>query len=90
MSLYSEHLQLQRRYGAKALKRILKLSVALGFNENRTLVDLKNDEFECVVDSIEINQDKFNQAKQQMAQKQRAKKLQKQRAEQAQQRQENQ
>lgn len=77
MSLYSEHLQLQRRYGAKALKRILKLSTALGFDENHTLVDLKNDEFECVVDSVEINQNKFNQAKQQIAQKQRVKQAQK-------------
>lgn len=90
MSLYSEHLQLQRRYGAKALKRILKLSNALGFDENHTLVDLKNDEFECVVDSVEINQNKLTQAKQQMAQKQRAKMVQKQRKEQAQRRQENQ
>lgn len=78
MSLYSEHLQLQRRYGAKALKRILKLSNALGLDENNTLVDLKNDEFDCVVASVEINQDKLNQAKQQMAQKQREKQARKQ------------
>lgn len=76
MSVYSEQLEFQRRYGAKAYKRILKLSDALGYTygESDTLLDVTNDEFKCILDAVEINQDKLKQAHQKLAEKKQAKK----------------
>ena len=46
MSLLDEQRQLERRYGAKALKRLLKLSKQLKFSDENTLVDLSNSDFD--------------------------------------------
>lgn len=78
MSLYSENVQLNRQYGSKALKRILKLSDTLGFTygETDTLVDLTNDEFDSFLKAVSFDKNKYEQAKQQAEQKKLAKKRQ--------------
>lgn len=74
MSFYSEELEMRRKYGEKALRRMFKLSDTLGFKKDKTLVDLDNDEFNCVLSSVEINQDKLARAKQLMVQKKQQRK----------------
>lgn len=77
MSLYSENVQLERQYGSKALKRIMKLSNQLGFvygPETDTLVDLTNAEFECFLKAISFDKNKYELAKQEVDREKAAKK----------------
>lgn len=77
MSLYSENVQLERQYGSKALKRILKLSDTLGFvygPETDTLVDLTNTQFESFLKAISFDKNAYDRANQQAAQKKAEKK----------------
>ena len=81
MSLLDEQRQLERRYGAKALKRLLKLSKTLKFSDEHTLVDVSNADFESFLKYVSLDVNSYNAevtknkqlAKQKREQKQREK-----------------
>lgn len=81
MSLLDEQRQLERRYGAKALKRLLKLSKKLKFSDENTLVDLSNSDFDTFLKCVSLNVNSYKTevvknhqlAKQKREQKQREK-----------------
>lgn len=81
MSLLDEQRQLERRYGAKALKRLLKLSKRLKFSDENTLVDLSNSDFDTFLKYVSLDVNSYKKevvknhqlAKQKRDQKQREK-----------------
>lgn len=60
MSLLDEQRQLERRYGAKALKRLLKLSKKLKFSDENTLVDLSNSDFDTFLKYVSLDVTSYN------------------------------
>lgn len=54
MSYLQEKAQIERQYGAKALKRLLQLSTELGLPDNATLVDMKEKDFKAYIKRLKV------------------------------------
>ena len=55
MSYLQDKEQLERQYGAKALKRLLQLSKQLGLPDNAPLVDMKERDFKAYIQRLKVD-----------------------------------